>query len=384
MEYNVINYLSILVVLFILYKYRKINLALFILFSLSSISPFVAELVYPSSSMADVYIYYYIVDYLRDLNFDYKASIIRLLGPDTIPMTHEGAYTYDPSFHASVILALIPIPFIYSSISLGFSNKLIYILTIVYLKNKNSLHDICLVVFLFFPSLIFYTSVGLKDTLVWSFSCLIIFFFIKKKYIFLLIFITLLLSIKWTNCLVILTFLLFHSLLFLNYSKKIKYFLIISFLIFSILILFLCQDILLGQINRFRIGQWDADRQLIKPETLELNFFIFFELINSLKRFFFSPDFFQVENTTQVFVLFENILIILILLIVIVKSSELNKRRALFWLGFLMAFALIYGITTINFGTLNRWKLSIIPIYIFASLLDCTLNEKKKKNSLYY
>ena len=49
-----------------------------------------------------------------------------------------------------------------------------------------------------------------------------------------------------------------------------------------------------------------------------------------------------------------------------------------------MAFALIYGITTINFGTLNRWKLSIIPIYIFASLLDCTLNEKKKKNSLYY
>ena len=89
MEYNVINYLSILVVLFILYKYRKINLALFILFSLSSISPFVAELVYPSSSMADVYIYYYIVDYLRDLNFDYKASIIRLLGPDTIPMTHE-------------------------------------------------------------------------------------------------------------------------------------------------------------------------------------------------------------------------------------------------------------------------------------------------------
>ena len=68
MVYNVINYLSILVVLFILFKYRKINLALFILFSISSISPFVAELVYPSSSMADVYIYYYIVDYLRDLN----------------------------------------------------------------------------------------------------------------------------------------------------------------------------------------------------------------------------------------------------------------------------------------------------------------------------
>ena len=140
---------------------------------------------------------------------------------------------------------------------------------------------------------------------------------------------------------------------------------------------------MLGQINRFRIGQWDADRQLIKPETLELNFFIFFELINSLKRFFFSPDFFQVENTTQVFVLFENILIIFILFIVLVKSSELNKRRAFFWLGF-MAFALIYGITTINFGTLNRWKLSDNSYLYFASLLDCTLNEKKKKNSLYY
>ena len=156
-------------------------------------------------------------------------------------------------------------------------------------------------------------------------------FFIKKKNIFLLIFITLLLSIKWTNCLVILIFLLFHSLLFLNYSKKIKFFLSIFFVIFSILTLFLYQDFLLGEINRFRIGQWDADGQLIKPEKIELNFFMFFELINSLKRFFFQSGFFQVENTTQVFVLFENILIIFILFIVIVKSSELNKKEELFF-----------------------------------------------------
>ena len=77
--------------------------------------------------------------------------------------------------------------------------------------------------------------------------------------------------------------------------------------------------------------------------------------------------------------LFENILSIVILFIVLVKSTNLNKSRAIFWFGFLIAFALIYGITTINFGTLNRWKISIILVYIFASLLDCSLNEKKKK-----
>ena len=85
----------------------------------------------------------------------------------------------------------------------------------------------------------------------------------------------------------------------------------------------------------------------------------------------------------QLFVLFENFLSISILLIVLVKSAELNKRRAVFWFGFLIAFALMYGITTINFGTLNRWKLSVVMVYIFASLLDCSLNEKKKKNILY-
>ena len=110
---------------------------------------------------------------------------------------------------------------------------------------------------------------------------------------------------------------------------------------------------------------------------------IYFECLEGLRRFFFSPNFYQVESTMQLFVLFENFLSISILLIVLVKSAELNKRRAVFWFGFLIAFALMYGITTINFGTLNRWKLSVVMVYIFASLLDCSLNEKKKKNILY-
>ncbi|MDC2998495.1 hypothetical protein OAY90_02475 [Candidatus Pelagibacter sp.] len=349
------------------------------------------EYIYPSSSMGDVFVYFYLVDYLRDLNFEYSSRLVRVIGPEH-PLIKQayaydllnGKYKFDPSFNAAIFLSLIPIPFIVSTASLGFSNKLVYILTIIYLKNKKSLHDISLLVFLFFPSLLFYTSVGLKDTMVWSFSCLCIYFFIKKKYFFLLIFFTLLFAIKWTNSLVILFFLFAHTILFSEFQKKLKIYLI-SFSIFLIfLFFFFYDDTILYYLNKTRTGQWAAGQsQFFKPDIIYFDFRLIFECLEGLRRFFFSPNFYQVESTMQLFVLFENFLSISILLIVLVKSAELNKRRAVFWFGFLIAFALMYGITTINFGTLNRWKLSVVMVYIFASLLDCSLNEKKKKNILY-
>ena len=387
---NIINYFCIILILLIFYINKKINLLLLFFFSLTSITPFFIEYIYPSSSMGDVFIYYYLVDHLRDLNFEYSSRLVRVTGPEHPLITDayaydllKGDYKYDPSFNAALILSLIPIPFIVSTASLGFSNKLVYILTIIYLKNKKSLHDISLLVFLFFPSLIFYTSVGLKDTLVWSFSCLCVYFFIKKKYFFLLIFFGLLFSIKWTNSLVLLFFFFAHAVLFSEFQKKLKIYFILSLIFLMFLFLFSYEETFLFHLNKTRVGQWAAGGQFSNPDIIGFNLNIIFELLESLKRFFFSPNFHQVENSLQLFVLFENLLSIGILFIVLVKSSELNKRRAIFWFGFLIAFALIYGITTINFGTLNRWKLSIIIVYIFASLLDCSLNEKKKKNILY-
>ena len=384
---NIINYLCIVLILYIFYINKKINLLLLIIFSLSSITPFLMEYIYPSSSMADVYIYYFLVDHLRDLNFDYSSRVEYFTGPEH-PLIKQaysydlfkGDYKFDPSFNAALILSLIPIPFIVSTASLGFTNKLVYILTIIYLKNKKSLHDISLLVFLFFPSLLFYTSVGLKDTLVWSFSCLCIYFFVKKKYFFLLIFISLLFSIKWTNSLVILFFLFAHTILFAEIQKKLKIFLILFLTLLMLLFFFSYADTILINLNKTRAGQWAAggQGQYLEPDIIYFNFEIIFQLLEGLKRFFFSPNFHQVESTMQLFVLFENFLSISILFIVLTKSAELNKEsRFLVW--FPMAFALIYGITTINFGTLNRWKMSIVIVYIFASLLDCSLNEEKKK-----
>ncbi len=382
---NIINYFCIIFILFIFYINKKINLLLLIVFSLSSIMPFLVEYIYPSSSMADVFIYYYVVDHLRDTNFELTSRLIRITGPEHPLVTSfgKGDYKYDPSFNAALILTLVPIPFIVSTASLGFSNKLVYILTIIYLKNKKSLHDISLLVFLFFPSLLFYTSVGLKDTLVWSFSCLSIYFFIKKKYFFLLIFFALLFLIKWTNSLVLLFFFFIHAILFTEFNKKLKIYIILFWIFLIFLFLFSYDEKILFYLNKTRAAQWFADGQYSNPDIIRFNLKIIFEFFESLKRFFFSPNFYQVENPLHLFVLFENLLSISILFIVLVKSSELNKRRAIFWFGFLVVFALIYGITTINFGTLNRWKLSVITVYVFASLLDCSLNEKKKKNILY-
>ena len=152
------------------------------------------EYIYPSSSMGDVFIYYYLVDHLRDFNFDFSSRVLRVVGPDhpilkgAYDNLVSGDYTYDPSFNAALILSLIPIPFIVSTASLGFSNKLIYILTIIYLKNKKLTPYKFNNIFIFFSHHYCFTSVGLKDTLVWSFTCLCVYFFLKKIFFFINIF----------------------------------------------------------------------------------------------------------------------------------------------------------------------------------------------------
>ena len=176
-------------------------------------------------------------------------------------------------------MALVPIPFIASYISLGFINKLIYISTIVYLKNKKSLHEICLVIFLFYPSLIFYTSVGLKDTLVLCFSCFTLFFFVNKKYFYFLIFFILLFLVKWTNALVLLLFVIFHQTLFANYSRNIKIFLITFMSLITVTVIVLNIHLIFNALNYIRIGQWFADNPYSKPDMLKMNFNLIPEIL---------------------------------------------------------------------------------------------------------
>ncbi len=387
--YNLCNYLVIVIFLLFFLKFKKINALLFLILLLLAIAPFVMEKVYPSSSMYDIIVYYYLVDYFRDLQLwggvvdqaNVARQNLNIIAGD-VPIKLDD-YSFDPQLNAAAIMALVPIPFIVTAMSLGFTNKLIYIFTIVYLKNKKSLHDICLVIFLFYPSLIYYTSVGLKDTLVLCFSCLTLFFFINKRYFYFMIFFILLVTVKWTNALVFLFFVVYHKILFAGYSKIIKKFLIILMPLIVIIVIVLNIDLLLHALNYIRVNQWYADSPFLKPDTLEVNLNFIIELLNGYVRFFLSPSFNQISSPTQIFVLFENYLSIFIIAIVFIKSFKLNPYKAFFWLGMLMAFASFYGITTINFGTINRWKLSILLVYVFVSLHDCSFNEKQKKNSLY-
>jgi len=387
--FNLCNYLVIVIFLLFFLKFKKINALLFLILLLSAIAPFIMDKIYPASSMYDILIYFYLVDHFRDIQLldgvveQSNAARQNLnLVAGNVPIKLND-YVFDPQLNAAIIMALVPIPFIVTFISLGFTNKLIYIFTIVYLKNKKSLHDICLVIFLFYPSLIYYTSVGLKDTLVLCFSCLTLFFFINKRYFYFMTFFILLFSVKWTNALVLLCFVIYHQTLFADYSKKIKKYLIILMPLIVIIIIVLNIHLIFNVLNNIRENQWYADSPFLKPDILEVNFNFIIELLNGYVRFFLSPNFNQISSPTQIFVLLENYLSIFIIALVLVKSFKLNPYRAIFWLGMLMAFASFYGITTINFGTINRWKLSILLVYVFISLHDCSLNEKQKKNSLY-
>tara|TARA_B100001123_G_scaffold430309_1_gene550050 strand:+ start:240 stop:1397 length:1158 start_codon:yes stop_codon:yes gene_type:complete len=379
---NILNYLAIIIILYFFYKNRKIDLILYFILSLTCLGPLVVNYIYPLSAMPDTIIYTVIAESIRKLDPDFiNNNLARFTG--TLPFTKEG-YNYDPTYHAAAILAIMPVPFIANYASLGFANKFIYSLGFIYLFNKNVFRNISFTIFLFAPSVVFYTSLALKDTLVLISLCLSGYFLISKKHFLLLLSITLLLLIKWHIAIFIIIFFIFYKILFDLRNSVLKFLLLLTFLATIFYIFLLHQETLFYAVNEIRSTQWYADRQATPPTLISFNINLISEIISSLSRFFLRPFLLEAQNFVQVFQSIENIIMLIVLPSVFIISFKQNSYRAFFWIIFLLAFSLLYGITTSNFGSLSRWKFPLIVFYIVISMYDCSLNEKKiEKNSLH-
>ena len=98
---------------------------------------------------------------------------------------------YLPTRYASLVIASMPLPFIETVRSIGFFSKFIFIIWFIFLifnQNKSSQKiDYSYYLLLFFPSILIYSSLALKEIYILVFFHLCMFFILIKKPIFLII-----------------------------------------------------------------------------------------------------------------------------------------------------------------------------------------------------
>ena len=93
-----------------------------------------------------------------------------------------GSSSFQTVQTSGYFLALIPLPYVETIQSLGFFNRYIITLTIIWLYAAKNIRGWPLLFILLYPSLILYSSLALRDTLVLLFMLLPIVFFIAKMY----------------------------------------------------------------------------------------------------------------------------------------------------------------------------------------------------------
>ena len=376
MLFNLLNYSLILVLLSYLTIFHKLRLDVTISLVFLSLTPFLLTFFMSQTYNSDVIQFTYHASKFRSLlglhEFNYTLhDILKLDKPLSKPVSLSGIlYAY-----------LVPLPFIENYISLGFFNWFIYIFFISFLILKKKIDGFLLFFLLFYPSIVLYCSLALRDTIILILTLLTFLFLIEKKYILSLLFLFLVFAFRPQNAYLLLPLILFYSLWFNNIIGSSNLLKILLTLVSSLIILINYNTELIQIVNDYRIARAREDLFLVEDVPLANNLQSFFIMVaSSIPRFFIEPTIFNASNLFQFVQASENIATIFLIIYVYNNSRKLGFGKSMFWILSLFFIAGIYGYTQSNIGALTRYKYVFIVLYIFAVNYDVKLNFKKITN----
>ena len=376
MLFNLLNYSLILVLLSYLTIFHKLRLDVTISLVFLSLTPFLLTFFMSQTYNSDVIQFTYHASKFRSLlglhEFNYTLhDILKLDKPLSTPVSLSGIlYAY-----------LVPLPFIENYISLGFFNWFIYIFFISFLILKKKIDGFLLFFLLFYPSIVLYCSLALRDTIILILTLLTFLFLIEKKYILSLLFLFLVFAFRPQNAYLLLPLILFYSLWFNNIIGSSNLLKILLTLVSSFIILINYNAELIQIVNDYRIARAREDLFLVEDVPLANDLQSFFIMVvSSIPRFFIEPTIFNASNLFQFVQASENIATIFLIIYVYNNSRKLGFGKSMFWILSLFFIAGIYGYTQSNIGALTRYKYVFIVLYIFAVNYDVKLNFKKITN----
>lgn len=353
MLYDLPNLIGIWIIVLVSFRFGMIPLWLALFLGVAALLPFfLNNVLFPANYMPDQFKYFSIVQSLRGWDFNYiKYST-------TVELS-------------SWFLALIPLPFVETIQSLGFYNRFIATILIIWLYAKKCLRGWSLLFLLFFPSFLLYSSLALRETLIFAFMLLSIMFFIENRRIAALIVATPLLLIKVQNFFLMLVF----FIVYLSFTRG-TFFYQIRFVFFPfvliVLMLFLNPIIELLDFYRHAMFLEDGGEPIDYISIGSISDFVFLGL-QSAPYFLLKPLPWEAGNLLQFIQSFENIFVFGFLIYLFWETSKIDGFLALKWIVFLFAASTIYGLVVFNYGTAVRYKFPFIVIVVVGMAYELYL-----------
>ena len=362
--YNLYNYLIILISLLFFLKKKKINVNIFKILALCSLTPFILNNV--------IFDWHQFPDQSKFLN-------------QSRELRNSFLIFYDQYVH-------LKINYFYASIfffnletfsSIGFINRFCFNLLIIFFIKKKSVNEISLLLLLFYPAIIFQSSISLKDICTFMLNIIYLYFLIKKKikYRFFSLFIILFLLFNIGKEIFFLT--IFLTLIYSLYKNKLKYSLIVLFLliIFYILNFYIFNFDFINIINEKRAGYFVENFGLYSDnfsptiyksyyDLNNLNFILIIQLLKQSLYFIFSPLLLTKLNLFNLILFIDQIFILLALFACYIKLRNYNKKIFLFWIFIILINSFIYSLFIFNEGTMFRYRFAFLVCAIFAMNLE--------------
>ena len=348
--FDVINVLFILIFIFISYSLRWIPLWLFLFLSLTTFAPFILNgLVFPTSYMGDQFHYFEVIKSLRDFSMNYGAR------PSSVEV-------------ASWIMAFFPLPFVETVHSVGLLNRLIITIFVIWLYAKKNLRGLPIIFIVIFPSCILYTSLALRDTIVFLFMTLAIISIIDKKLLMGLLLMIPLYFIKFQNFYLLVLFcIIYLSTTKGNWLYKVRFVSIPA----TITIISASLSYWVDSIEYFRYAMFvDDGGELHLYVPIYSISDVFWKGVSAGPYFLLKPFLWEVQGVFQGVQSIENMGLMLFLIYMLRKCWLVDKIICLKWFLFLFGSLCLYGLVVSNFGTAARYKFPIVTAFVVGLAYD--------------
>jgi len=279
--------------------------------------------------------------------------------------------TRRPTFLATgIIYGFSPILSLEGLKSIAFANRLFLILLILFLYLKK-VDNLFLIILIFLPGIILYSSVSLRDTLVIIFSILSFYYFLEKKYPAFLISTIILFFLKFQTAIYIFALSIIYYIFFNIKNKNFLKF--ITLLLLTYLVIYFAPTII-DVLNNKRAGFFAEEFGDVSHfEYLNAKQFIF----SSLKSFvlFLVSPLFAISKYHMLVVLIDTLILYAFSIIIFIKNINKNFNKSIFWIISLIGLFALHGLMVFNDGTIHRYKIIITIPILFSYIYSLRKND---------
>lgn len=346
MIWDLPNLLVCLALICAAYLLGKIKLSHALCLSLISFTPYcLNNVLFPASYMPDQFSYWHMLYTIRDFSYNTNLYHTRVT-------------------EASFMYAFLPLPFIETVNSLGFFNKFLMIVIFIWASSVLKLRGWVLWFLMLYPSLILYSSLGLRDMIICTLMLLALWSLMRGWYLFTLIFIGLLVQIKMQNALIVSLFAMCYvSDRYSHFNFNRKKLMLLMLILFALS--YLVFPFIVEKIEYYRLRMFLEDGGLVSEYNPINGYFDFLSKgILSIFKALFYPLPWAAKGIFQWVQSIENICIALVLGVFTFNSYKLIPKQTVMWLLFLLSSMLMYGLVVSNVGTIVRYKLPFIVVYV--------------------